>query len=267
MNSPKEIAVAYCAAGEAKAKLPVYKTFILAIFAGFFIALAGAGSTVAAATVENPSLAKFLSACIFPAGLLMVLIAGSELFTGNCLLIIPVLCRKIKIRAMIKNLIVVVIGNFIGSVIIAFLCSYGGVFALFNEAVAKTVVNTAAAKCNIPFVQAVIKGILCNFMVCLAVWMSFGAKTVSGKLAALFFPILIFVACGFEHNVANMFYIPAGLFTVSNGAYTAINAVDGLNWANFIVKNLIPVTIGNIIGGAGLIGAGYWTVYLKDLEK
>ena len=267
MNSPKEIAVAYCAAGEAKTKLPVVKTFILAIFAGFFIALAGVGATITAATVENPSVAKFLSACIFPAGLLMVLIAGSELFTGNCLLIIPVLCKKIKLRAMIKNLLIVVIGNFIGAVIIAFLCSYGGIFALFNEAAARAVVNTAAAKCNIPFIQAVIRGILCNFMVSLAVWMSFGAKSVSGKLAAIFFPILIFVACGFEHNVANMYYIPAGLFAVSNSAYTTISNADGLNWLNFIVKNLIPVTIGNIIGGAGLIGAGYWAVYLKDLEK
>lgn len=267
MNSPKEIASAYCAAGEAKASLSTVKTFILAIFAGIFIALAGVGATVAAATVENASLAKFLSACIFPAGLLMVLIAGSELFTGNCLLIIPVLAKRIKLRAMIRNLVIVVLGNFVGAVLIAFLCSYGGVFSLFNEAVAQSVVNTAAAKCNIPFVQGVIKGVLCNFLVCLAVWMAFAAKTVGGKLAAIYLPILIFVVCGFEHNVANMYYIPAGLFAVANDAYTSVSSVAGLNWGSFIVRNLIPVTIGNIIGGAGLVGAGYWSVYLRNSEK
>lgn len=267
MNSPKEIAAVYCAAGEAKTHLPTWKTFVLAIFAGMFIAIAGVGATVAAATVTNASVAKLIGACIFPAGLLMVLIAGSELFTGNCLLIIPVLSKKIKIRAMIKNLCTVVCGNFLGAVIIAFLCSFGGVFSLFNEAVAQVVVNTAAAKCNIPFLQAVVKGILCNFLVCLAVWMSFGAKSVGGKLAAIYLPILIFVVCGFEHNVANMYYIPAGLFAASNRALTSVASVDGLNWISLIVKNLIPVTIGNIIGGAGFIGAGYWLVYLKNVEK
>lgn len=264
MNSPKEIAAAYCAAGEAKAALPAWKTFILAIFAGIFIALAGVGATVAGATVTNASVAKLIGACIFPAGLLMVLIAGSELFTGNCLLIIPVLSKKIKLMAMVKNLCIVVCGNFIGGVLIAFLCSYSGVFGLFNEAVAQTVVSTAAAKCNLPFMKALVKGILCNFLVCLAVWMAFGAKTVGGKLAAIYLPILIFVVCGFEHNVANMYYVPAGLFAASNDAYMTVAAADGLSWGNFIVRNLIPVTIGNIIGGAGMIGAGYWSVYLSD---
>jgi len=267
MNSPKEIAVSYCAAGEAKAAMSAVKTFVLAIFAGIFIALAGVGATVASATITNASVAKFLSACIFPAGLLMVLIAGSELFTGNCLLIIPVLDKRIKLIAMIRNLCIVILGNFVGAALTAFLCSYGGVFALFNEAVAQSVVSTAAAKCNIPFVQALIKGILCNFLVCLAVWMAFAAKTVGGKLAAIYLPILIFVVCGFEHNVANMYYIPAGLFAVANDAYTSISPVDGLNWGSFIVKNLIPVTIGNIIGGAGMVGAGYWFVYLRKKEN
>lgn len=267
MNSPKEMAAAYLAVGEAKASLSFWKTFVLAIFAGIFIAIAGVGATVAAATVASASVAKLISACIFPAGLLMVLIAGSELFTGNCLLIIPVLSKRIKLAAMIKNLIIVVIGNCVGAMLIAFLCSYGGVFSLFNEAVAVSVVNTAAAKCNIPFVQALIRGILCNFLVCLAVWMALAAKTVGGKLAAIYLPILIFVVCGFEHNVANMYYIPAGLFAAASDLYSSVDPIEGLNWGSFIVKNLIPVTIGNIIGGAGLVGTGYWFVYLNKNDK
>ena len=152
-------------------------------------------------------------------------------------------------------------------IILSSLIFLGGVFALFGEAVARSVVSTAAAKCNIPFVQAVIKGVLCNFLVCLAVWMAFAAKTVGGKLAAIYLPILIFVVCGFEHNVANMYYIPAGLFTVSNSAYSSVSPAEGLTWGGFVVRNLIPVTIGNIIGGAGMVGAGYWAVYLNNKEK
>lgn len=263
MNTPKEIAAAYCTAGEAKTAVPVGRTFILAIFAGMFIALAGVGATIASATIENPAVSKLVGACIFPAGLLMVLIAGSELFTGNCLLIIPVLSRKITVSAMLRNLAVVIIGNFVGGCLIAFLCAYGGVFSLFGEAAAQSVVSIAAAKCGLSFSSALVKGILCNFLVCLAVWMSFGAKSVGGKLAAIYLPILIFVLCGFEHNVANMYYIPAGIFTASNGMYTTVSLPEGLSWGSFILKNLIPVTLGNIIGGAGIIGAGYWTVYLK----
>ena len=263
MNSPKEVAAAYCAAGEAKVVQPFWKTFVLAIFAGMFIAFAGVGSTVAPATIQTASVAKLVGALMFPTGLLMVVVAGSELFTGNNLLIIPTLHKRITVGAMLKNWGIVYIGNIIGSILIAFLACYGGVFSLFGEAVADGAVNTAAAKVSMPFISAVCKGILCNVLVCIAVWMSFAAKTVVCKLAAVFLPIMLFVLCGYEHSIANMYYIPAGLFAVSSGLYSSVSPAEGLTWGNFIVKNLIPVTIGNIIGGAGLVGTGYWFVYLN----
>lgn len=261
MNSPQEIAEVYSNAGLAKTKMPFLKTFILAIFAGMFIALAGVGAAVASASIQTASVAKLVGACVFPAGLAMVLVAGSELFTGNNLIIIPVLEGKATVGGMLRNWVIVYIGNFVGSLIVAALCTWGNVYALFGGALAQGIVNTANAKVSMQFGEAMIKGILCNFLVCIAVWMSFGAKTVGGKIAAVFFPIMVFVVSGFEHSVANMYYISAGLFTTARGAYGVTS--DVLNWGVFFTKNLIPVTLGNLIGGCVFTGAGYWTAYLR----
>ncbi len=261
MNTPKEVLSLYCAAGVAKTKTPVLRAFILAIFAGMFIAAAGVGATVAPATVTSASAAKFLGACIFPAGLSMVIVAGSELFTGNNLMIISLLERKITIGSLLKSWVIVYAGNFVGAVLIAFLCAKGHVFALFNSTVASSVVSTAAGKTGMTFGTAFIKGILCNFLVCIAVWMAFAAKTVPGKIIAVFFPVMLFVLCGFEHSIANMYYIPAGLFTVGDSAYGGIQAAEGLTWGNMFLKNLLPVTLGNIVGGSGFVGCGYWYAY------
>lgn len=255
MNSPKEIAAAYCAAGEAKVKMPAFRILILAVFAGMFIALAGVGAGIASVSISVPSVAKLTGALLFPAGLSMVIVAGSELFTGNNLLIVPLLSGRITFLQMIKNWIIVYIGNLIGSLIISGLCSVGGVFSLFGGAAAESVVATAAAKVGMSFGKAFVKGILCNFLVCIAVWMAFAAKTVTGKIAAVFFPVMLFVLSGFEHSVANMYYISAGLF---------VGSADGLTWGAMFVKNLLPVTLGNIVGGAGIVGCGYWSVYLRE---
>ncbi len=263
MNSPAEIARNYISTGETKCKNSVSKMIVLAIFAGMFIAVAGVGATVAAVSIKTASVAKLVGALIFPTGLAMVLIAGSELFTGNNLIIISVLEKRVSVAAMLKNWLFVYIGNFIGSVLIALLVVYGGVFKLFSSELAASAVKIAEAKATMPFVDALLKGILCNFLVCIAVWMSFGAKTVSGKIIGLFLPIMLFVLSGYEHSVANMYYIPAGLFAAGKHAITA----EALTWGNFIVNNLIPVTIGNIIGGSFIVGAGYWFVYLKGCKE
>ena len=225
MNSPKEIANNYIAIGKGKVNTPVAKMFVLGILAGIFIAFGGVASTAAAVSIPLASVGKFLGACIFPGGLTMVLLAGSELFTGNCLLV--------------------------------------------NNGLAASMISTAAGKVSLSFGDAFLRGIACNFLVCIAVWISFAAKQVSSKIIGLFFPIMMFVLCGFEHSVANMYYIAAGIFAKGNAAYleaaTAAGAdVSGLTWGAMFTKNLLPVTLGNIIGGAVLVGLAYWFVYLKD---
>ena len=270
MNSPKEVAQNYIAIGSAKTKLPAAKMLVLGILAGMFIALAGVGATVASSTIASASLAKLIGAAVFPTGLAMVLIAGSELFTGNCLLIIPVLEKEATVGGMIKNWFFVYIGNLIGGVLIAALTAYGGTFSLFGGAAASSVMNTAVAKISMTFGDALIRGILCNFLVCIAVWMAFAAKDIVGKIAGLYLPIMLFVLSGYEHSIANMYYIPAGLFASRYSVYSdAVNTIDPsklakLSWSAMFAKNIVPVTLGNIIGGLLLVGIGYWFVYLRE---
>ena len=260
MNSPAEVAKNYIAIGKGKATNGFWKLLVLGMLAGAFIALAGVGATAAAVSVQSASVGKFLGACVFPVGLAMVLLAGSELFTGNNLIIIPVLTGDIKFYQMLRNWIIVYIGNLIGAMIVAFLSVYGHTASLFGNGLAEAMVNTAAGKVTLSFGDAFIRGICCNFLVCIAVWISFAAKDVTGKFWGLFMPIMLFVLCGFEHCVANMYYIPAGLFT--KGVYGIEK--DALTWGAFFVKNLLPVTLGHIVGGAGLVGLPYWFVYLRE---
>ena len=259
MNSPSEIAKLYSAAGAAKTRNSVSKTFVLAIFAGAFIALGALGSSIANCGVQPAAVSRLLSALIFPVGLIMVVVAGSELFTGNCLIIISVLDKKTSTLAMIKNLVTVWIGNFVGAMIIVILCTYGHVYSLYDGQLAQSAVNTALAKVNLSFMDGFLKGILCNIMVCIAVWMTFAPKQISGKILAGYLPIIVFVLCGFEHCVANFYFIPAGI--LASMEYNI--PCPGLNWGSFLLKNELPVTLGNIAGGSVFVGLGYWFVYLK----
>lgn len=259
MRSPKEIAENYVNVGLGKLALPLGKMIWLAILAGAFIACGALGSQVAAVSIPLASVAKLAGAVIFPVGLMMVLVAGSELFTGNNLLVIPVLQKKAKISAMLRSWLFVYLGNFIGGLLMAAAVTYGHVLAMFDGGLAKAVVDTAVSKVSIPFSDALIKGILCNFLVCIAVWVSFAAGDLAGKIAGLMLPVVLFVLCGFEHCVANMYFIPAGIFAAGEYGISA----PGLTWGSFFLHNLLPVTLGNLIGGALIVGCGYWFVYLK----
>lgn len=268
MNSPAEIAKNYLAIGKSKVSLPCGKMFLLAILAGMYIALAGVGATTASATIENASLAKLTGACIFPAGLTLVLLAGSELFTGNCLLSLPLLNGDIRLAQMLRSWCIVYLGNLAGGLLIAWAMTAGHTFSLFNNQLALSAVQAAQIKCSLSFGDAFIRGILCNLLVCLGVWISFAARDIAGKIIGLFFPILLFVLCGYEHCVANMYYIPAGLFALTDPSYAqAVSAVgldvSSLSWGNFLFVNLLPVTLGNIAGGCGL-GAVYWWIYVRE---
>ena len=237
--SPAEVASNYIATGKSKVNLPAIKMLLLGIMAGAFIAFGGIGATTVAVSIPLASVGKFIGACVFPGGLTMVLIAGSELFTGNCLLVIPLLEREIRLRQMLKSWIIVYIGNLIGALLVSAGVAYSHELGLFHNDLAVAVINTAITKCSMTFSDAFLRGVMCNFLVCIAVWISFAAKDVAGKIMGLFFPIMIFVLCGFEHSIANMFYIGAGLFDktvpVFAEAAAAAAGVDmtNLTWGNF----------------------------------
>lgn len=252
MNTPAQIAENYVPIAIGKGNMPRGKMFLLSILAGMFIALAGVG-----ASIGNVVVNKLAGACIFPAGLAMVILAGSELFTGNCMMVIAVAQRQLTVKKLLLSWLIVYAGNFVGAVLVAWLAVYGGTFAGSYEAL----IATAAAKTSLGFGEAFLRGILCNVLVCLGVWMAFAAKDAGGKVISLFFPIMVFVLCGFEHCVANMFYIPGGLFSCLRYGVTA----DGLTWGAMLVKNLLPVTLGNIVGGTGL-GMMFWAIHLRKVK-
>lgn len=259
MHSPLEIARNYVEVSIHKTHLSAFKMVILGIFAGLFIGFSGIGSTTASSTIAIPSAAKLLGAVVFPAGMAMVLVAGSELFTGNTLIILAVLEKKITVMKMLKNWFFVFTGNFLGAALVAFGVVYGHTPDLFNGDLAGSIVAAGASRCNLSFSESLVRGILCNVLVCIAVWMSFGAKNVSGKLMTSFWPIMLFVLCGFEHSVADMYFGTAALLASHEYGIAA----EGLTLARFFTNCIIPVTLGNIIGGAGIVGCGYWLGYLR----
>lgn len=242
MKNPAEVARGYLTLGKIKTEQTAVRLLLLGMLAGAFIALAGA-----AATFGNVYVGKVAGAAIFPAGLTMVVLAGSELFTGNCLLIIPLLEREIRLRALLRSWALVYLGNFLGSVLVAGLCSAAGTLDVVRDAV----IATAEMKASFPFGAALLRGVLCNFLVCIAVWMSQVGESAAEKFIGLYGPIFVFVLCGFEHSIANMFYLPAGIFLGAN-----------VGWGGFLLSNLLPVTLGNIVGGC-LVGIVYRAVYLK----
>lgn len=228
----------YCAAAEKRVTQSLPRLLLLGALAGAFIAFAGVAASIGGALGG-----KLASATIFPIGLTMVLLAGSELFTGNCLFLMPLLRRNITAGHMLRNWVAVYLGNLLGSVAVAFLVVQCGAL----DGIAEATVAAAVTKAALPFGVALLRGVLCNFLVCLAVWMAFCAQSAGGKVVSLFGPIFLFVLCGFEHSVANMYYIPAGIFLAENGEMTWLSL-----W-----QNLLPVTLGNMVGGCGLGGILY----------
>ncbi len=259
MHSPLEIARNYVEVGVHKSHLSIIKMILLGFFAGMFIGFAGIASTTASSTIATASVAKLVGACVFPAGMAMVLVAGSELFTGNNLIIIAVMEGKVSVWKMLKNWLFVYIGNFLGAAFVALLVVYGHTPNLFDGALAQSIVNAGKARTDLSVTEAFVRGILCNILVCIAVWMSFAAKRVSGKLLTSFWPVMLFVLCGFEHSIADMYFGVSALLTQAEYGIVA----EGLTWGNFLWKSLLPITLGNIVGGAGIVGLGYWFIYLR----
>lgn len=250
----KEFVKNYEAVGVKKSGMQIPKMFILAVLAGVIVALCAVQVNTAIHTITDYGLAKIVSGLLFPFALFIVIITGSELFTGNCLMIMPVLSRTIKFSGMLKNLAVVYLGNFAGSLIIAWLCAKFGQFDISGGQLAVVTMKTAIAKSTLPFGNALVFGILCNVLVCAGVMCAYCAKDVAGRAIGSYMPVCIFVIAGFEHCIANMYYIPAGIFAASVPKYAQLASEAGLDlsaltWGNFLGANLLPVTIGNIAGG------------------
>ncbi|MBQ4470106.1 MAG: formate/nitrite transporter family protein [Synergistaceae bacterium] len=269
MLTPSQIKDKAITIGENKANLSCINQFLLGILAGAFIAFGSQASSMATHTIEAANTAKFIGGLIFPAGLIMVLVAGAELFTGNCLMIISFAEKRITLAKLLRSWLIVYLGNLAGSVLIALLINWSGQLNINSGLLGAFTIKTAAGKISLSFCNALVLGILCNWLVCLAVWMSFGTDDFTGKVLAAFFPVWVFIASGFEHSIANMYYISAGLFAKCNASYVSKaleaglseTALNNLTWPSMFVNNLLPVTLGNILGGALFVGLVYWFVY------
>lgn len=254
---------AYINASQNKTKSSTSKIFVKAIFAGMFIGMGAAGSNVAAHSIGNVGVARLIAGTVFPVGLMMVILLGAELFTGDCLAAMAVSDKKITMANLVKLLVVVYLGNFVGGALFSVLIAFSNQLNYSSGLLGAYTINVAINKVNLNFGVAVVSGILCNVLVCAAVLMANCSKDVTGKLFVCFFVIMLFVTSGFEHCVANMYYITAGLLAKMNPGYVAVaiekyglsqDKLDSLNVISFLYKNLLPVTIGNIVGGALFLG-------------
>lgn len=258
--------------GVKKAEMPALKLLALAILAGAFIAIGSIfATTVATGSSELPyGITRLLMGLVFSLGLILVIVGGAELFTGNILIVIAWANKKVSTRALLRNWGIVYLGNFIGAVLTALIMFLGKQYTFASGAVGTTAVSIAISKTHLGFIQAIALGTLCNGLVCLAVWLTYSARSTTDKIMAILFPIAAFVAAGFEHSVANMYFIPLGLFIKQfDPAFTASTnlAAADLTWGTFLLKNLLPVTIGNILGGAVLVALVYWFIFLRGEKK
>lgn len=261
--SPKEIAERVENVGVTKANLPLLSQVALGVLAGGFIGLGAMFFTlVVSDTTLSFAIARVLGGVVFSLGLILVVVAGAELFTGNNLLVMATVTGRIPASKFLQNLVVVYIANFVGAAGLAGLVALSGHWQMGNSSVGKTALSIAVAKCALPFGEAFFKGVLCNILVCLAVWLAMAGRTVTDKVLAIVFPIAAFVACGFEHSVANMYFIPLGIFLREQTIAVGATNLDSLNWFA-LARNLLPVTLGNLVGGAGMVGIVYWVIYRR----
>ena len=281
---PPEMAARAESIGVRKAGMPFFQTFTLAILAGAFIALGAIFSTTVAAgsgainavdgaatfTVALPyGVTRLLAGLAFSLGLILVVVGGAELFTGNNLIVMAWADGKVSTALLLRNWAIVYLGNFVGSIGTAILMFLTRQYLFGKGAIGIAALNTGVTKVNYDFLQAVALGILCNGLVCLAIWMTYSARSTIDRIIAIIFPITAFVAAGFEHSIANMYFVPYALFVKSfdPGFIADVGAkvpqLDTLTWGSFLVNNLLPVTIGNIIGGSLLVAVIYWAVFLR----
>jgi formate/nitrite transporter len=262
--TPVETVAAIVAGGKRVLTQSRGRTFVLSLLAGFYIAFGAQLSTVVtsdAASYAGLGISRFLGGSVFSLGLMLVVICGAELFTGNSLLANAALHGEISWLKLAENWTIVIVGNLLGSLFFAWLMFETRLWE--GSPIAEHAIRIAAAKCRLPFMAALVRGILCNWLVCLAVMMATAAYDIPGKLMACYVPIMAFVTSGFEHSIANMYFIPAGLFLA--GATGRVEA--GLTWSGFFIDNLVPVTLGNILGGVIFVAFAYWFVHRRTVDE
>ena len=267
-NTPQEVVQANMNGAVKKATTSKKKVFFMGIMAGVCIALGAQSSNVAMHDIANVGLARLVAGCVFPVGLMMIVFIGGELFTGDCMMTMACIKKKISVAALIRTLVIVYIGNMVGAVALAYLVYLSGQYNYTSGALGAFTIKVALGKVSLSFLPALISGILCNILVCAAVLMASTAKDIAGKSLAIFFPIMAFVVSGFEHCVA-------GIFASMNPDYVAKakelygitgSQIAALNWGNFFTVNLLPVTIGNIIGGGFIIGGLFFYLHGKNCK-
>ena len=266
LKKPFEIAAAVCEFGVRKTQMSTGRMVSLAILAGAYIGFgAQLATTVTMDTVPllGVGLSNLLAGAVFSVGLMLVVLGGAELFTGNSLILLSLWSKRAELSGVIRNWFTVYIGNFVGSILLASIVFVGGFYSMGDYALGLRALSIANGKVNLPFVQLVARGVLCNWLVCMAVWLATSAEDTIGKIFACFFPITAFVACGFEHSVANMFFIPMGIMLKGVPGLAGQLDLANLTWGGFLFRNLVPVTIGNVIGGGFFVATLYWYAYLK----
>ena len=272
--SIREAVNKYIDSCESKVNASPVKLFVKAVFAGMMIAMGAAASSVAAYAIDNVGISRLAAAVVFPVGLMMVIFLGAELFTGDCLMIMATASEKHSPLQLVRTLAIVFAGNFVGAVLTAVAVAASGQLDYSAGLLGAYTIKVALGKATISTSRAVVSGVLCNILVCAAVLMALCAKDIAGKILAAFFTIMLFVVAGFEHCVANMYYIAAGMVAAVNPNYSqvamqqygyTVEQFSVLNWQHFLLGNLVPVTIGNIIGGMFIIGLPL--LYLNREQK
>ena len=272
---PQEMAEKAEAIGVRKAGLSFWPLFSLSVLAGAFIGLGAmfATTTAAGSSVLPYGVARLLIGLTFCIGLILVVVGGAELFTGNNLIVMAWASRKVSTGGLLRNWVIVYLGNFVGSLGTAALVFFSKQYTSGSGSVGEAALKIAASKMHYGFIQAVALGILCNGLVCLAIWLTYSARSAADKILAIIFPITAFVAASFEHSVANMYFVPYALFIKAfdpafvTGLADKAPELSSLTWGTFFLKNLLPVTIGNIIGGSGLVALMYWFIYLRGRKN
>jgi len=273
---PAEMAVKAAETGVKKTRLDTLRMFLLGILAGAFISMGAIfATTVSAGASTLPyGIARLLAGLVFTLGLILVVVSGSELFTGNSLIVIAYANRRITLAALLRNWVIVYLGNFVGALLTAYLMFLTKQYTFGGGSIGLAALNTGEVKTSLGFAQAVVLGLFCNALVCMAVWMCYSARSTIDKILAIVPPIAAFVAAGFEHSIANMYFIPVAMFIKQMGSpafFEAIKKVPAdfphLTWSNFFLVNLLPVTIGNLIGGVLMVGLMYWFIYLSKAQK
>lgn len=267
---PTEVIETNMKAAQAKVNYPFFKLVLLGIMAGIFVGFGAAASSTAMHGISDVGIARLVAGCIFPVGLMMIIFVGGELITSNCLMISGVINGRYSVWKMLKTLAILYISNAIGSVIVATLVYYSDILNYSGGALGAYAVNVAYAKANVAPGAAVCSGILCNILVCAASLMATAAKDIAGKTWAIFFPIFAFVICGFEHCVANMYYLALGILAGGNADYaskaeelyglSSVQLQESLTIGGFF-SNQIPVTIGNILGGMVFVALPLYAIY------